>query len=136
MGKIRGAIDRARGAISTRPTPARAGTRLSFLLRKEGGSTAAVAARLGVSQRTVQRYLKGVHQPSAKVAARLEAEVRRDWQPRVKAKAEADAIRRGVVVETRARFGFHAAAGSSDDGRVRWITQAITPDHGAELFRL
>ncbi|MFD3941086.1 telomere-protecting terminal protein Tpg, partial [Streptomyces sp. NPDC058618] len=54
--------------------------------------------------------------------------------PRVKAKAEAEAARQGLIISTRARFGFHAAAGSSDDARIRWITQVISPAHSAAAF--
>ncbi|MGW2587774.1 telomere-protecting terminal protein Tpg [Streptomyces virginiae] len=134
MGAIRDALDRARQAVTTRPIPARTGTRLSFLLKKEGGSTAAVAARLGVSQRTVQRYLKGDRSPNAKASAALEREVRRDWQPLVKKRAEKEAARRGITVETRARFGFRAAGGSTDDSRLRRITQHITPENSSAAF--
>ncbi|MFF4450913.1 telomere-protecting terminal protein Tpg [Streptomyces sp. NPDC001502] len=134
MGAIRDALDRARQAATTRPIPARADTRLAFLLKSEKGSTAAVAARLGVTQRTVQRYLKGDRAPNAKAAAALEREVRKDWQPKVKARAEKQAAARGIVVETRARFGFRAPAGTTDDGRLRRITQHITPENSAAAF--
>jgi transcriptional regulator with XRE-family HTH domain len=57
---------------------------MRFLLKAEKGSTRAVAARLGVTQRTVERYLKGtLRRPRKDLAARLEHEVRRAWQPRV-----------------------------------------------------
>ncbi|MCX4808992.1 helix-turn-helix domain-containing protein [Streptomyces sp. NBC_01214] len=134
MGAIRDALDRARNAVTTRPIPVRTGTRLAFLLKKEKGSTAAVAARLGVSQRSVQRYLKGDRAPSPAAAAALEREVRQDWQPKVKARAEKEAARRGIVVETRARFGFRAPGGTTDDARLRRITQHITPENSAEAF--
>ncbi|WEH38050.1 hypothetical protein [Streptomyces sp. AM 2-1-1] len=40
----------------------------------------------------------------------------------------------GIRVETRARFGFTAAAGSSDDGRIRRLTQPLPPRYAARLF--
>jgi hypothetical protein len=40
----------------------------------------------------------------------------------------------GFVFHTRARFGFAAAAGSSDDPRVRWITQYLPGEVARELF--
>lgn len=40
----------------------------------------------------------------------------------------------GIVVETRARFGFTAAPGTTDDGRIRLITQHLPPDYAARLF--
>ncbi|MFE0443211.1 telomere-protecting terminal protein Tpg [Streptomyces fungicidicus] len=40
----------------------------------------------------------------------------------------------GFVFHTRARFGFAAPAGSSDDPRVRWITQYLPGEVARELF--
>ncbi|MFE1774255.1 telomere-protecting terminal protein Tpg [Streptomyces sp. NPDC059008] len=40
----------------------------------------------------------------------------------------------GNVVSTRARFGFTAAPGSTDDARVRDITQALPPAYVDRLF--
>lgn len=40
----------------------------------------------------------------------------------------------GIVVESRARFGFTAAPGTSDDGRMRRITQHLPPAYAARLF--
>jgi hypothetical protein len=41
---------------------------------------------------------------------------------------------KGFVFHTRARFGFAAPAGSSDDPRVRWITQFLPGEVARELF--
>ncbi|MEV7238847.1 hypothetical protein AB0N06_34545 [Streptomyces sp. NPDC051020] len=40
----------------------------------------------------------------------------------------------GLVVSTRARFGFTAAPGTTDDARVRDITQALPPEYADRLF--
>jgi hypothetical protein len=40
----------------------------------------------------------------------------------------------GLTIATRARFGFRAGAGSSDDGRFRQITQHLPPTYAACLF--
>jgi hypothetical protein len=40
----------------------------------------------------------------------------------------------GLIVSTRARFGFTAAPGTTDDARVRDITQALPPDFADRLF--
>jgi hypothetical protein len=40
----------------------------------------------------------------------------------------------GMVIETRARFGFTAAPGSTDDGRMRRITQHLPPAYASRLF--
>ncbi|SCK63056.1 Replicative DNA helicase [Streptomyces sp. AmelKG-D3] len=40
----------------------------------------------------------------------------------------------GLVIHTRARFGFDTPVGSSDDSRIRDITQAIPPEWAERLF--
>lgn len=136
MGEIDDALNRAAANTATRPIPKTAGARMRFLVKAEKGSTRAVAARLGVSQRTVERYVKGtLRHPRKDLAARLEREVRRDWQPRVKQRArKRAATSTGIVIETRARFGFTAAPGSTDDARTRRLTQHLPPAYAARLF--
>ncbi|MFF3639392.1 telomere-protecting terminal protein Tpg [Streptomyces sp. NPDC002250] len=56
----------------------------------------------------------------------IEEAVLARWQPRVRARLR--------VFHTRARFGFIAPAGSSDDPRMRWITQPLPGEVGRELF--
>jgi transcriptional regulator with XRE-family HTH domain len=109
---------------------------MRFLLKAEKGSTRALAARLGVTQRTVERYLKGtLRRPRKDLAARLEREVRRDWQPHVQQRAKRRAATSGgIVIETRAWFGFTAAPGSTDDGRIRRLTQHLPSTYAARLF--
>ena len=36
--------------------------------------------------------------------------------------------------ETRARFGFTAAPGTTDDGRMRRLTQSLPPEYAGRLF--
>ncbi|SHN37571.1 hypothetical protein SAMN05216499_15411 [Actinacidiphila paucisporea] len=61
--------------------------------------------------------------------------MRRDWQPRVQQRAKKHAASRGgIVIETRARFGFTGAPGSTDDGRMRRITQHLPPVYASRLF--
>ncbi|WP_435613847.1 telomere-protecting terminal protein Tpg, partial [Streptomyces sp. 1222.5] len=36
--------------------------------------------------------------------------------------------------DTRARFGFTAAPGTTDDARLRHLTLALPPEHAARLF--
>ena len=109
---------------------------MRFLVKQEKGSTRAVAHLLGVTQRTVERYLKGqLKRPAPDLAARLEAEVRKRWQPRVAhGRRQQAATTGGIVIETRARFGYTAAPGSTDDGRMRRITQSLPPAYAARLF--
>jgi transcriptional regulator with XRE-family HTH domain len=136
VGDIDDALQRATANTATRPIPKSAGAQMRFLLKAEKGSTRALAVRLGVTQRTVERYLTGqFRRPRADLAARLEREVRRDWQPRVQARAKKQAATAtGIVIETRARFGFTAAPGSTDDSRMRRITQHLPPAYAGRLF--
>ncbi|WP_055555618.1 helix-turn-helix transcriptional regulator [Streptomyces sp. NBRC 110028] len=136
MGIMGDSLDKATEATFTRPLPKSAPAQMRFLVKREKGSTRAVARRLGVSQRTVERYLTGQFKhPRKDLAARLAEEVRKDWQPRVRARARRQAATAtGIVIETRARFGFTAAPGSTDDGRVRLITQHLPPAYAARLF--
>jgi transcriptional regulator with XRE-family HTH domain len=109
-------------------------TRVRALVKAEKGSTKAVAARLGVSQRTVERYLAGQRKsPRAALQAALKREVTRSWQPRVRARAARAAAARGITVETRARFGFTSPVGTTDDPRLRRISVDLGPAASQEL---
>ncbi|MEU6895883.1 XRE family transcriptional regulator [Streptomyces sp. NPDC046557] len=103
---------------------------MRYLVRQHKGSTRAVAGLLGISQRTVERYVKDqIRKPKPVLADRLVGEVRRRWQPLVRKRARDQAARQtGLVIETRARFGFTAAPGTTDDGRMRRITQHLPPE--------
>ncbi|MFF3544936.1 telomere-protecting terminal protein Tpg [Streptomyces platensis] len=136
MGILGDSLDKAAANTATRPLPKSAGAQMRFLVKREKGSTKAVAQRLGISQRTVERYLKDqIKRPRKELAARLVAEVTKDWQPRVRDRAKKQAASTGgIVIETRARFGFTAAPGTTDDGRIRLITQHLPPAYAARLF--
>ncbi|MFJ9121283.1 telomere-protecting terminal protein Tpg [Streptomyces sp. NPDC102394] len=98
--------------------------------------TRAAAGTLNISQRTVERYLTGqIKRPRPELAARLTEEVRRRWQPRVRSRARYKAATTGgITIETRARFGFTAAPGSTDDASIRLITQHLPPHYAARLL--
>jgi hypothetical protein len=73
--------------------------------------------------------------PKKDLRVRLECEVKKRWQPQVRAKARKKAASTGgLVVSTRARFGFEAAGGTTDDARIRDITQALPPQWADRLF--
>ncbi|MFI9630924.1 helix-turn-helix domain-containing protein [Streptomyces sp. NPDC052042] len=55
-GKVLDALVRAERKVFTRPAPKSAKAQVKFLLTRAKGSTKAVAERLGVSRRTVERY--------------------------------------------------------------------------------
>ncbi|MFE4496066.1 telomere-protecting terminal protein Tpg [Streptomyces niveus] len=128
MGTV---IDAIKARFQTRDIPKTAQGRFNALMRREKGDTAKVAERLGVVRRTVQRYVKGdrnIANSKPEVLKRLEQEVTKDHQPRVRARAQREAKERGLTVETRASFGFTAAAGSTDDSRARRLTEDIPDD--------
>jgi len=128
MGKI---IDAMRARFQTRDIPKTARGQFNALMRREKGNTARVAERLGVSRRTVQRYVKGernIARSKPEILDRLRNEVAKDHQPRVTARAQKEAQQRGMVIETRARFGFRSDAGSTDDPRMRRLTEEV-PTH-------
>ena len=135
-GLIHDGLEAAERAEFTRPVPKGAAAQFRFLLARAKGSTAAVAARLGISRRTVQRYATGkLRRPQKALQAALAEETARDWQPAVRARVrEQTASSGGLLIEARARFGFTAAPGSTDDGRIRRITQHLPPTYASRLF--
>ncbi|MFD6415159.1 telomere-protecting terminal protein Tpg [Streptomyces sp. NPDC060194] len=132
---VAGGLDRALEGAFTRRIPQSAQAQMKFLVKQEKG-TRAVAALLGISQRTVERYVKGqLKRPRAELRDRIAQEVRKRWQPKVRERAKQKAATTdGIVLSTRARFGFTAAPGTTDDARVRDITQALPPDYADRLF--
>ncbi|MEU2718381.1 XRE family transcriptional regulator [Streptomyces sp. NPDC007205] len=129
-------LDKAVQGAFTRPLPKSAGTQMRYLVRQHQRSTRRVAELLGVSQRTVERYVKNqIKTPRPELADRLEREVRARWQPQVRARAkQAAATTGGIMIDVQARFGYTAAPGSTDDARVRHLTLALPPRHAARLF--
>lgn len=103
---------------------------------KQFKGTKAAAQALGISQRTAERYVVGkLKRPRKDLRGRLEREVKKGWQPQIRAKARKKAASTdGLVVSTRARFGFTAASGTTDDAWIRDITQALPPRWAHRLF--
>ncbi len=128
-------LDAAVQKAFTRPVPKSAGAQMRYLVKQYKG-TKAVAQMLRVSQRTVERYVKDqIKKPRKDLAERLEREVKKRWQPQIRAKAKQTAATTGgIVIDTRARFGFTAAPGTTDDARLRHLTLALPPHHAARLF--
>lgn len=128
-------LDKAVQKTFTRPVPKSAGAQMRFLVKQLKG-TRMVAQTLRISQRTVERYVKGqIKRPRPELAARLEAEVKKRWQPQIRAKAKKKAASTdGIVIDTRARLGYVAPIGSTDEDRIRHLTVALPPRHAARLF--
>ncbi|MFI9650518.1 telomere-protecting terminal protein Tpg [Streptomyces sp. NPDC052040] len=129
-------LDKAVQGAFTRPIPKSAGAQMRYLVRQHRRSTRRVAELLGISQRTVERYVKNqIKTPRPQLADRLEREVRARWQPQVRAKARQNAATTGgIMIDVQARFGYTAAPGSTDDARIRHLTLALPPQHAARLF--
>ncbi|MFD8440365.1 telomere-protecting terminal protein Tpg, partial [Streptomyces microflavus] len=57
------------------------------------------------------------------------------WQPLIRAKARQKAASTGgIIIDTRARLGYTAPIGSTDQDRIRHLTVALPPVHAARLF--
>lgn len=136
MGDIDQALERADREGFTRTPPKTPLAQMRLLVKAEKGSTRAVAARLGVSQRTVERYLAGTRKyPRRPLREALAREVASVWQPRVRRRRRRQAATTtGITVETRARFGYTAPIGTTDDPRMRRLTVHLPPEYARRLF--
>ncbi|WP_413253183.1 telomere-protecting terminal protein Tpg [Streptomyces goshikiensis] len=130
-------LARAERKAFTRPAPKSAKAQMKFLLTLAKGSTKALAERLGVSRRTVERYRAGtLMTPQKRLQAALMEETDSEWQPQVRAQTRTQAsTSRGMMVEVTAYFGF-TCTGSSDDGRERQITTDISPTYVKQILEL
>ncbi|MFJ9167364.1 telomere-protecting terminal protein Tpg, partial [Lysinibacillus fusiformis] len=98
------------------------------------GSTKQLATELGVSQRTVQRWLKGQGTPKPAAARKVEQQVRAKWQPKVRQRVRRQAERAGFLLTMSGTFGYSAAGKSTDDPRPRLITQQMPGDVARRLY--
>lgn len=133
--KIMEGFARAERKLFTRPAPKSARSQMKFLRTREKGSTKSLAARLGVSRKTVQRYLSGAStKPNKRLQEALVQETESEWQPQVRAQARQRAASSGgLVISCRAYFGF-GPEGTSDAGRVRDISVAVSSSHAAAIY--
>ncbi|MEU8992851.1 XRE family transcriptional regulator [Streptomyces sp. NPDC048558] len=135
MAEIEDAIERADREAFTREPPKTLKGQIGYLI-KQLKTTRAVAEEIGVSQRSVERYRKGErkHPPQA-IAERIDDAVRQRWQPQVRKRRQRQAAATGgITVETRARFGYTAPIGTTDDGRFRRLTVHLPPAYAQRLF--
>lgn len=121
--KIMEGLARAERALFTRPAPKSARAQMKFLRKRERGSTKSLAERLGISRKTVQRYLSGASvKPNKRLQEVLVQETESEWQPQVRAQAKQRAASSvGLAISCRAYFGF-GPDGTSDAGRVRDVS--------------
>ncbi|MEE1767054.1 XRE family transcriptional regulator [Streptomyces sp. JV185] len=135
MGEIEDAIERADREACTKDPPKTLKGQIRFLL-KQFGSAKAVAAELGVTADSVNRYRRGARKHArADIAAKIDDTVKARWQPLVRKRRQHQAaITGGITVETRARFGYTAPVGTTDDGRFRRLTVHLPPEYAQRLF--
>ncbi|MEU1090624.1 telomere-protecting terminal protein Tpg [Streptomyces sp. NPDC005576] len=134
MGEIEDAIERADREHFTRQPPKTLKGQIGYLLRQLG-SAKAVAAELGVTADSVNRYRRGARKhPRADVASKIDDAVRVRWQPQVRKRRRQQAAATGITVETRARFGYTAPIGTTDDGRFRRLTVKLPATYAQRLF--
>ncbi|MER7050306.1 telomere-protecting terminal protein Tpg [Streptomyces jumonjinensis] len=133
--KILDGLARGERALFTRPVPKSARAQMKFLRTREKGSTKSLAERLGVSRKTVQRYLSGASaKPNKRLRQALAQETEAEWQPQVRAQARQRAASSGgLVISCRAYFGF-GPEGTSDAGRVRDIMVDVPARHAAAIL--
>ncbi|MFH8691379.1 telomere-protecting terminal protein Tpg [Streptomyces anulatus] len=135
MGEIEDAIERADRESFTRQPPKTLKGQIGYLL-KQMGSAKAVAQELGVTADSVNRYRRGARKHArADVASKINDAVRQRWQPQVRKRRQKQAAASGgITVETRARFGYTAPIGTTDDGRFRRLTVHLPPAYAQRLF--
>jgi hypothetical protein len=76
-----------------------------------------------------------IKKPRADLAARLEGEVKKQWQPQIRAQARQKAATTGgIIIDVQARIGYTAPIGSTDQDRIRHLTVALPPQYAARLF--
>lgn len=133
--EIHDAIERADREGFTRQPPKTLKGQIGFLL-KHLGSAKAVAQEIGVTADSVNRYRRGARKHArADVAAKIDDAVRQRWQPQVRKRRQRQAATAtGITVETRARFGYTAPVGTTDDGRFRRLTVHLPPEYARRLF--
>ncbi|WP_069885798.1 telomere-protecting terminal protein Tpg [Streptomyces luteocolor] len=134
---VQEALDRADSRHWTRNPPRSLRARLGYLIKQYGGDTVALAHRLSVTPTELDALRTAKQTPAEyPVHHTVEREIVRLWQPYVRRRAHATIIANGgqMMVSFRARFGFVAAAGSSDDPRLRYLTLHLGTPYAVALF--
>ncbi|WP_434527407.1 telomere-protecting terminal protein Tpg [Streptomyces ipomoeae] len=134
---VQEALDRADQRHWTRNPPRSPRARLAFLLQQAGGDQTALATRLDVPAHELDT-LRTVRRPSEDdpVQQAVERDIIRLWQPRIRRRAHTAILHNNgqMMVSFRAWLGFTAAAGSSDDPRLRFLTLSLQAPYIERLF--
>ncbi|MFC9462225.1 telomere-protecting terminal protein Tpg [Streptomyces sp. NPDC056983] len=136
-GTVQEALDRADSRHWTRNPPRSLQARLGYLLKQHHGDTVALANLLSLTPTELDALRTAKQTPAEHpVHQAAEREVVRAWQPQVRRRAHATIVANGgqMMVSFRARFGFAATAGSSDDPRLRYLTLHLEAPYPAALF--
>jgi DNA-binding transcriptional regulator YdaS (Cro superfamily) len=135
VAEIEDAIERADREAFTRQPPKTLKGQIGYLIRQLG-SAKAVAQEIGVTADSVNRYRRGARKHARPdVAAKIDDAVRKRWQPQIRKRRQKQAATAtGITVETRARFGYTAPIGTTDDGRFRRLTVHLPPVYAQRLF--
>ncbi|MFI6415650.1 telomere-protecting terminal protein Tpg [Streptomyces sp. NPDC050585] len=89
--------------------------------------------RASGTRRPSRRALEGARPDP--LAGRAFAVVRQRWRARVRRQRRKQAATTGgITVETRARVGYTASIGTTDDGRVRRLTVHLPAQYARRLF--
>lgn len=137
--KTRAALDRWVGQFSgRRGAPVSGSAQTRFVLRDSyGGSTRAMAADYGVSQRTVERWIKGDRNPARSAKGRrVGRDVAKIRDRRAVRHAKA-AVRRGQVPRVRVKGYVGPDAGAVSDTetrRVRTIARDMSQAEALDLL--
>ncbi|MEU6817929.1 XRE family transcriptional regulator [Streptomyces sp. NPDC046860] len=129
------AIERASRETYTTTPPRTLQGQINYLLRKLG-TARAVAAEIGVTADSVNRYRRGARKhPPSHVQSRIDEAVRSRWQPRVQERARRRAAQQtGMTVEFRATFGYTAPIGTTDEARERLLTLHLPAPWASRLL--
>ncbi|WP_051837996.1 telomere-protecting terminal protein Tpg [Streptomyces sp. NRRL F-2580] len=105
--------------------------RLDYLTAQLG--THQVAARLQLQEPFAGAGPSSLTDETCRV---IDREVRRIWQFTERQALHDTLVRNNaqIIVRFRARFGFSAARGSSNDRRLRFLAPQLLPQHAADLF--
>ncbi|WP_424892194.1 telomere-protecting terminal protein Tpg [Streptomyces sp. XH2] len=141
MGLFEDRLEEAADTAFSQPIPKTLGARIRFLLKQEkdlsrAEAARAVAEKIGKSQRTVERYRDNeIKTAKPETAAVIEAEVKKLWQPLVRARRLQEAITtKGIKVDVRGKFGFTSPRGTTNDPRYRRLTRRLDADVARQLY--
>jgi hypothetical protein len=134
---VQEALDRADSRHWTRMPPRSTRARLTYLLKQHQHDTVTLAHRLQADSADLTA-LRDTGQIAADhpLHQAVEREVVRLWQPRVRRRAHAAILANGgqMMLSFRAWLGFTAAAGSSDDPRLRFLSLSLQAPYPESLL--